>query len=217
MSKQQPEEYDILQLAQTVKPKKQIGKLTKIVTIVVGSGLMVGLFSYGLTQWFKPTDFTNEVALTEDVSRFSPLSWVTPEGELENAYGSWVRTDDSRPYVNDSFGCSILLADLPGASAEAGSDLGDTNLYSEIFNQPENGDVSTVKDMIPVNTGGAIEVLRTQYFNADENKQYVTFYRNTIKNETVYLAIVECENEDNYETIMDSDSIPEDLNIRFEG
>lgn len=217
MSNKANEEYDVLSLTSSVKAKKETPKGVKLVVIVVGVAVILGVFGYSLTQWFKPTDFTSTVALSEDISRFSPLSWVEPETELVNELGSWVRTSKTDPYVNETLGCSLLLPTLKGASAEKGSDLEDTELYTRIFNQPSNVNIVTEEDFIPVNDSGQVEVLRTSYDSVDGDKSFITFYRNTIKSETVYLAILECTNLENYELIVKDENIPDLLNIRFEG
>lgn len=216
MNKPAPQEYDVSKLAQTIKPKRVAGKATKIATICLGLAVIGGLFGYGLSQWFQPADFDTTISLDETITRFSPLTWITPETTLENKYGVWVRETSADPYSNEN-GCNILLANLKGASAVEGSDLEDTNLYSKIFDQPGNINIATTKDYVAVNNTGKIEVLKTTYDNSENTQHSVTLYRNTVGSETVHLAIVTCSNIETYNTIIDSETIAEDLNIRLEG
>lgn len=119
----------------TKRKKKQ---QQKRIIITILSVVTVSAFIFGIYNWFKPTDFNQDVPLTTTVSRVDVLKWVATgnfEGpNLNTPTGDWELNLETGEYTNPEYpNCTTSWVRLGGDTGIFGNDLDDTNRYLPEF------------------------------------------------------------------------------------
>lgn len=204
------EEYDLseaLSKASSTSTEKKNKKATTIKVVVAGAlGVaIVGAFVFGTQNWFAKNDFTKPIALSENITQWTSLSWDTEnhfEGDLTNKFGTWSFDDENGNFTNDELKCSSLFTKLRGDYGDTKDDASSTEKYKARFAEGQEETSTTSKVFLPLKEypEGGVEALKTYYTGSDGNYN-VAYYRHSPENETIFLGVVTCETDESLQKV----------------
>jgi hypothetical protein len=199
------EEYDLSSALQNVSKTSVDEKNKRSTRIKWGiSGVLaiavVGVFLGGTQNWFAKNNFDKPIALSENITRWTSISWGTEndfKGDLENKFGTWKFNDQTGNFTNEELGCNLLFTKLRGDYGDFNNDALDTERYEKKIIEGQEKTALTSQVFLPVidHPEGGVEVYKTYYKGADE-KFNVSYYRHSPENETIFLGVATCDTEE---------------------
>ena len=209
-----------IQFRKSVKRKKfWTGVLTSLSIFLVA-----GVFVLNVQGWFRTTDYSQRVALSENIARFSIPSWEA-NGEdgnsITNKFGTW-STNGGMTFSNDSSTCTFTFTRIGGmALSNTDNDEDATEAYYTDYieaNAQEVLDSSTTWLYSGVGDG-QIEMFKTTYVN--DLSKTVAFYRVASVTTVAVIGSVTCSDDEEFDTLVgsfdtDADFV-EGLGFSFKG
>jgi hypothetical protein len=210
-----PEEFnlskDVLDKAKTVDTSKSKKKSKTLRWVISGVLLVaiVGVFSFNIKNWFTPSNFNEDIPLSENISRWDALSWGAKgnfEGDnLDTKTGDWTLNTETGDFTSKEYdGCSMYFNRLTGDYGDFGNDKQDTEAYTKKFFEGKELSNSTAWVTLKGYDTRGIEVAKSKYI--DEAGNYsMAYYRHSPLNKVVFFGVVRCADESTLEKIAPTD------------
>lgn len=194
----------------TAKTKKQ--KTVKTFVVFVCIAITAIFVGFTLTAFLTKTDFNKDVPLDEDISRWTPLNWVTSEGHinpdtvLTSDVGEWTASKEASSFTNKETGCTLLLSSVTGDTGVGGGDRKNTDTYRTNIGNTV-GTLENVKDVwVQVDGGARVEMTQANYKNGlDKFGQVI--YRHSPANAKIMLAVFSCDSEEQLAEVTEGDAL----------
>lgn len=205
------------------QPTKNKNKTIKWAVTGVLLTIVLGLFGYGMFTIFRPpSPVTGTFSLNQNLPPKAILNWGATgnfeEDNTDTPTGTWKFDNTNGNFANtgDWAGCNMYWNRLVGDTGDTGTDLGDTNRYTEVFFGGQSEDQGQV--YFPVKDGeevvGSVELQRTAY--VDEAGQYsVGFYRHSPDSALLMFGTVRCADEVDIEKLVPADATGDEISDLF--
>ena len=183
----------------TSKNKKSATRkvIVSIACVIVAAIIVVPLLVAFLTK----TDFSKDVPLTENISRWTPLNWTTADGDLKedmtikSENGDWKFVESLGSLSNETLGCTLTFTSVTGDTGEKGGDLENTDGYKQSISREVGGldNIETVwVDVFEQDS--RVQMNKATYVS--DGKYGSVVYRHSPENARIMLGIYSCETEE---------------------
>lgn len=187
---------------------RQKARSKKYAWIATIAGIIIVAFAgYLIFAFATKTSFEEDIPLTENISRWTPLGWesdgINDEGQgvSFSANGvEWTPSDKGK-YFEGSIGedtCSLTFTRIGNGLGV--SDLKSTEMYTEEF-QRENKFSGLSETWLETTVGVNVEFMRASYSNASGDN-LLAYYRGSPENSGFVMLILSCGAEESLEKIL---------------
>lgn len=208
------------------KNKKDTSKKKNRVKWVVSSVLavaVVGGFSYGMWEIFKPpVTIQGTYTLENNLPRKGVLQWGASgdfkADNVDTPTGTWTLNNQTGEFLNTQWeGCSMYWNKTVGDTGTFQSDREDTDRYTkQFFDGKESFNQGS---LFPVKKGadkvGEVE-MKQSWFRDDGNNYAVAFYRQSPANSLTLFGTVRCADEAKLNELVPRDATGEQLSTKFD-
>lgn len=188
--------------------ERQKGKLKKHLRVTAVAGAIILAFAgYLIFAFVAKTDFTSNIPLSENISRWTPLNWETDgikdgDGVAFTANGtSWEPSDEGQYFQADvgEAVCTVKVSRLGNGLGT--NDRNSSDAYTAEFRK--SNEMNEVSDVWLDTTvdGVQIEFVKASYENTEGNPSY-SYYRGSPENNGFVMLIASCSDEEALKEIL---------------
>ena len=179
-----------------------------LIRFIIAGGLTVVIvlaFLLNIGGWFTLTNFSKDVPLTQNISRWDSLAWGATGNfttdNINTATGDWLLNTKTGEFTSQKYiGCTMYFNKTTGDYGTTGHDLEDTQSYTKTFFSDK--ELKTTTTWVPLtgfNTKG-VQVLKTMWVD-EANNTAISYYRHSPLNKTLVFGTIRCADANMLEKI----------------